>query len=129
MSWRVADVPNANYYRRSSSSIGAVWIERAANFDAIFIKVSLAVVHKGEYSLILDVPGICKEVVDNILDVLDNTVLLPKALGQSTFFSIVRKYHSKAFFHSSPLIKACCKASYAALECSISDCYNRCILS
>lgn len=129
MPLRVSDISDSDYHCRSSSRIGAVGIERTANFDAVFIKVSLAVVHKGEYALVFDIPGVGKEVVDDVLDVLDNTVLLSKALGQSTFFSIISKYHSKAFFHSSPLIKACCKASYAVLECSISDCSSKCIFS
>ena len=111
MSRRIADVAYADHYCRSGPRIGTVGIERAAYFDAVLVKIPFAIVHKGEYALIFDVPGVGKEVIDNVLDVLDNTVLLPETFEQGAFFSIICKYHSKALFHSSPLIKACCKAS------------------
>ena len=96
---RIADVPDSNYHCRSSPRIGAVGIERTTYFEAVLVQFPFTVVHKGEYALVLDVSGIGKEIIDNVFDVLDNTVLLSEALWQSTFFSIVSKYHSKAFFH------------------------------
>ena len=90
----VCDSAETNNNSRCSTCISAVRIECRTCLEAVLIEIAIRIIQQTDKALILYVPLICKPVIEQILEVLHDTVLLSVTVLKCAFLCVVCKYHN-----------------------------------
>ena len=90
----ICDSAKTDNNSRCSACISTVRIECRTCLEAVLIEIPISIVQKADKALILYVPLICKPVIEQILEVLHDTVLLSVAVLKCAFLCVICKYHN-----------------------------------
>ena len=90
----VCNSAKADNNSRCSTCISAVRIECRTCLEAVLIQITVDIIQQADKTLILYVPLICKPVIEQILEVLHDTVLLSVAVLKCAFLCVICKYHN-----------------------------------
>lgn len=90
----VCDIAETDNNGRCSACISAVRIECRTCLEAVLIEIAIRIIQQADKALILYVPLICKPVIEQILEVLHDTVLLSVTVLKCAFLCVVCKYHN-----------------------------------
>jgi len=90
----ICDSAKTDDNSRCSACISAVRIECRTCLEAVLIQIPINIIQQTDKALVLYVSLICKPVIEQILEVLHDTVLLSVAVLKCAFLCVVCKYHN-----------------------------------
>lgn len=90
----VCDSTETDNNSRCSACISAVGIECRTCLEAVLIQIPIDIIQQTDKALVLYVSLICKPVIEQILEVLHDTVLLGVTVLKCAFLCVVCKYHN-----------------------------------